>query len=94
MSLLKELDQEKGEYARVDLAIAALRDELVALNFAQTRGQNRLLSLCVAKLDEAQGLALIAAKESGRLALVDRKELLRGLTDTTDKTVENGAVNV
>lgn len=83
--LLQELD-DAGAYERVDVAIRALRDEIVAVNFTTTRGQNRLWSLVAAKLEEARGLAVQAYEEAGRLALVDRAEVLRGLTEPTETT--------
>ena len=98
MTLLRELaavhgDADKGQFERADLAIQSLRDEIVALNFATTRGQNRLIALCVAKLEEAQGLAILAGIETNRLAVVDRKKILAGLTDTTETTDTNGSVS-
>lgn len=97
MALLKAFD-ESGTYDRPDIAINALRDEIVSINFALERGHNLTLSLLAAKLQEARGLAIQYGIEIGRIALVDRAKILAplqgGETVTTVTTVPNGSENV
>ena len=57
--------------------IAALRDRVMQKLISSYSGSNRSLSMVIAKLDEAELWAIKQAKESGRLAVVDRSVILR-----------------
>lgn len=92
--LITELDSERGTLPLHKL-IRKLRDEVAAFNFQVNRGQSRELSLVVAKLEEAEGLAILAGVSRGTLAVVDRAKILQAaFPDATRTTVENEVANV
>lgn len=92
---IEELNEDDSGL-RMDRAIARLRDEIAVLHFEHTRGHNRELAMALASLDEARHWAVEYLIGRGRLVLVDRREILREVTEATETTeIERGErVNV
>lgn len=86
---LRELD-ELGEMP-MERAIGKMRDEVTGVAMLRHNGHNRELAMVMTKLDEAKQWAIEYAIKTGRLAIVDRTEVIKAVTDTTDTTDRNGA---
>lgn len=87
---IKELlDDHPGNGTELPMvaAIRKMRDEVTGLSMMRHRGQNRSLSMVIAKLDEAELWATRWAVESGRSMIVDREELLRSSETPTNATL-------
>ena len=72
---VKDFDGE-GEL-ELHRAVQKLRDEVTGIAMSQFHGHNRELSMVIAKLDEAKQWAIEWGVATGRLSLVDRREVLQ-----------------
>lgn len=76
---VKEFD-DSGELP-MHRAIQKLRDEVTGVAMRNYGGRNRELSLVMAKLDEAHQWAVSHGVATGKLAIVDRQEILKVAAD-------------
>lgn len=88
MTYTKELyydDPDKApEGAKTMLEVVnILRDEVASYLGLRYRGANRELSLALAQLDQARGWLILHGLREGTHALIDKRKIGLGPTDTT-----------
>lgn len=71
-------------------AIQKLRDEVTGIAMVQFHGRNRELTMVMAKLDEAAQWAISHGVATGKLSVVDRREVLQLASQMADRREQSG----